>query len=158
MIPSSHKKPSAVDGVAAGVFIDKRADMPRGIGGNGAELHWPLRRVVDILGVCIHQNGSNNFTGPIGTANYHTSPDNHITPGRALPSICYNFCIPDTDDLPWLTEDMLSRTYAQNAVCKNSPVQMGNGELLCSSQMVCPSAVCHVQECRCEQSSQKSSD
>lgn len=93
----------------SGILIDKRGEMPKGKGS------WPERDPDQILGQCAHQNGSGNFTDPKGTADYHTSPDNHITPGEPLPTTVYHFMIPDLPCPAWLTTDLLSRTYAQGA-------------------------------------------
>jgi hypothetical protein len=88
-----------------GELIDKRAEMP-------TAGKWPTRAKADILGVCVHQNAGG--TNPLRTAEYHTSEDNHITPGRPLPSICYHLAIVD-DERPWLVADPLWRTYAQGS-------------------------------------------
>lgn len=91
--------------VAAGLLVDKRAEMPTA----GS---WPTRQAQDIMGVCVHQNagGSN----PLRTAEYHTSAGNHITPGRPLPSICYHIAIIDAE-VPLLVADPLWRTYSQGS-------------------------------------------
>jgi hypothetical protein len=93
--------------VTNGVLIDKRDEMPRGTRWGG---EWPKRKFEDILGVCVHQNAGG--TDPMDTARYHAGP-NHIS-DEGLPGICYNLAIlPDGE--VWLVEDLLSRTYAQNA-------------------------------------------
>jgi len=91
---------------ADGILVDKRDEMPR----CGA---WPTRSPSDILGVCIHQNAGGS--DPHVTATYHTSPNNHITPGKPLPSICYHIAVTDSDEPAWLVADPLWRTYAQGS-------------------------------------------
>lgn len=89
------------------ILIDKREEMPNGDG------KWRVRQVKDILGHCLHQSAGSNTKNPKATANYHTSRNNHITPGRGLPSVVYHIMIPDTNEPAWLTTDILDRTYAQ---------------------------------------------
>jgi len=91
---------------ADGILVDKRDEMPR----CGA---WPTRSPSDILGVCIHQNAGGS--DPHVTAAYHTSQNNHITPGKPLPSICYHIAVTDSDEPAWLVADPLWRTYAQGS-------------------------------------------
>lgn len=98
-----------IDAIKRGILIDKRSVMPRGEG------CWPKVDPDDRLGICIHQNGSKNFRNPKGTASYHTSKNNHITPGKGLPTIVYPICIPDNDEPANLTGELLDRTYAQSA-------------------------------------------
>jgi hypothetical protein len=95
--------------VSAGILVDKRQQMPRGYGS------WPTRALRDILGQCTHQNVGND-SDPMATARYHTSPHNHITPGRSLPSIVYCAAVPAIDGEPaWLVADPLWRMYSQSA-------------------------------------------
>lgn len=95
--------------VLGGVLKDMRSQMPRGEG------DWPLRKLSDILGQCTHQNVGND-KDPKATALYHTGKGNHITPGRALPSIVYAIAIPDLPNEPaWLVADPLWRMYSQSA-------------------------------------------
>ena len=96
----------------AGILLDKRSEMPRG------GRYWKRHRESphDVLGHCLHQNGSPNSKYPQKTAAYHTSAQNHITPGRPLPSTVYPFMIPDTDDPAWLTCDLRWITHAQGSV------------------------------------------
>ena len=104
--------------VGAGILADKRAEMPRGRNPRtGGVVEWRRERQspADILGHCAHQNGSKNFTNPKATASYHTSPDNHITPGKPLASTCYGIMIPDVPGPAWLTADLRWITYAQGA-------------------------------------------
>lgn len=102
--------------VRAGILLDKRAEMPRGTW-CGQTLSWRRNRRSprDVMGHCLHQNGSRNSRYPLKTAVYHTSTGNHVTPGRAMPSTVYAFMIPDTDDPPWLTGDLRWITYAQGS-------------------------------------------
>jgi hypothetical protein len=89
-----------------GILLEMRAGMPTcGV--------WPSRSSSDILGICIHQNAGGS--DPHVTAAYHTSQNNHITPGRPLPSICYHIAITDSDDPAWLVANPLWRTYAQGS-------------------------------------------
>lgn len=101
--------------VECGILIDKRADMPRGRDAQGYYIEWKRSRATpaDVLGHCLHQNGSKNFTNPPRTAEYHTSKNNHITPGRPLPSGSYPIMIPDIDGPAWLTGNLDGITYAQ---------------------------------------------
>lgn len=92
--------------ITAGELVDKRGEMPT-VGS------WPVRKRESILGACVHQNAGG--TDPCITAQYHTSPDNHITPGRPLPSICYHLALLPNEDVPWLVADPLWRTYAQGS-------------------------------------------
>lgn len=95
--------------VGQNVLRDKRADMPRGSG------RWPLRPLGKILGQCTHQNVGND-DDPMATARYHTGKNNHITPGRPLPSIVYCAAIPAIPGEPaWLVADPLWRMYSQSA-------------------------------------------
>jgi hypothetical protein len=95
------------------VLIDMRSNMPRGRDQHGKLINWPTRRLKDILGQCTHQNVGND-TNPMSPASYHTSRDNHITPGRPLASIVYAAAIRDVPDEPaWLTADPLWRMYSQ---------------------------------------------
>lgn len=93
----------------SGILIDKRAEMPKGSG------VWKKRKVEDIVGLCLHQNGSSNISDPKRTAKYHTSP-NHIS-SKGLPGICYDFAIPDLDRVEpaWLVSDLLDIKYAQGS-------------------------------------------
>lgn len=103
--------------VSLGILIDKRDMMPRGRDAKGKRVEWRRKRATpaDVLGHCLHQNGSQNFTRPISTAKYHTSKTQHITPGRPLASTCYPIMIPDIDGPAWLTADLSWITYAQGA-------------------------------------------
>lgn len=92
-----------------GILVDRREEMPKGKG------RWPTHPLEDVLGCCIHQNGSVNTIDPTKTARYHTSADNHITPGRAMPSICYDFAITDTQEPAWLVANPLDRKYEQGS-------------------------------------------
>ena len=103
MIPTMEK--DIIKAVAAGELVDKRSEMH-------TAGHWPVRKKEDVLGACVHQNAGG--TDPHITALYHTSPDNHITPGRPLPSICYHVAVVD-EEVPWLVADPLWRTYAQGS-------------------------------------------
>lgn len=97
------------------LLVDRRKEMPRGIL-NGRVREWRTRNVRDVLGVCIHQSGGRQTNNPIATAKYHTSADNHITPGYPLPSLCYPIAIQDSvDEPPWLCGDLKWVTYAQGA-------------------------------------------
>lgn len=104
MIPTMEKEISQA--TQAGRLKDMRAMMP-------THGQWPFRRKEQVLGVCCHQNAGG--VNPKITAEYHTSPDNHITPGRPLPSICYHIAILPSDPVPWLVADPLWRTYSQGA-------------------------------------------
>jgi hypothetical protein len=97
--------------VEDGILLDKRASMSRGRTASGALKKWPIRPLEKVLGVCIHQNAGGN--DPRETAKYHTSKQNHITPGRPLPSICYHLAIPDGYKVPLLVADLNWRLYAQ---------------------------------------------
>jgi hypothetical protein len=99
--------------VSAGILVDKRAVMPRGVL-NGTHLEWGTRSVVDILGLCVHQSASPN-QNPIRTAEYHTSKGNHITPGRPLPGLAYTIAITDKDEPAWLCTDIKSKTWSQGS-------------------------------------------
>lgn len=92
-----------------GILVDKRDQMPKGEG------EWPEHSIDDVLGCCIHQNGSMNTDNPKAIAEYHTSPDNHITPGKGMPSICYDFAIPDLPGPAWLVGNPLQRKYEQGS-------------------------------------------
>jgi hypothetical protein len=82
--------------------------MPAGPG------RWKTRTSThDIIGQCIHHSAGVNVTNPFSVAIYHTGP-NHISE-NGLPGICYTICIPDTDELPWLTSDFEYITSAQGA-------------------------------------------
>ena len=98
-----------VQAESCGIFMDRRDLMPQGSG------RWPTHPITDVLGCCIHQSGSSNMTDPIKTAKYHTSTSNHITPGRAMPSICYDFVIADADGPAWLVANPLDRKYEQGS-------------------------------------------
>lgn len=91
------------DAVRCKILLDKRASMPKGPG------KWKRRQPRDILGQCLHQNGSSN-TDPIETALYHCGP-NHIL-SHGMPGIAYDFAIPD-DGPAWLVADLLDVKYAQ---------------------------------------------
>jgi hypothetical protein len=82
-------------------------NFPKGPG------QWPERSVEDILGVCVHQNAG-RVDRPEYTAAYHTSPDNHITPGRGLPSLVYTFAITKSGTIFYATKAKY-RTYGQGA-------------------------------------------
>ncbi|MFA6432932.1 MAG: peptidoglycan-binding domain-containing protein [Candidatus Paceibacterota bacterium] len=91
--------------VANGTLSDQRDRFPRAG-------HWPhTRSVNDVLGVCVHQNAGG--TNPIDTAQYHTSKDNYITPGRPLPSICYPIAIVAGSKSAWLCHNLADVTWAQ---------------------------------------------
>jgi len=94
-----------------GLLLDKRSIMPSGKDSIGRVKRWPNRPLDKILGCCIHQNAGGN--DPVETAKYHTSKQNHITPGRPLPSICYHIAIPDGESSPWLVANPAWRTYSQ---------------------------------------------
>jgi hypothetical protein len=98
-----------------GLFQDRRGHMPVGIDPEtGKELHWARRQHSDILGVCIHHTGGKNTEDPIATANYHTSPGNHIrSSGKPCPGLCYTFAIPSEPQIPWLCNDVLDITWSQ---------------------------------------------
>lgn len=122
-----------VIGVKAGAFFDMRRFMPRGHDSSGRIKCWAKRPLNQILGNCFHQNGSSNSYSPFSTALYHASKDQHITPGRPLPGICYDFAVPDVrhnkfrwpdgfhppagadPNTAWLVSDLTSRKYAQSA-------------------------------------------
>jgi len=91
--------------VACGIIKDARPLMPRGKG------HWSKRNLSDVVGVCLHQNGANNFDDPIQTATYHVGP-NHVT-SEGWPSTAYDFMIPDIDEPAWLVSEMTDRKAAQ---------------------------------------------
>lgn len=93
--------------VGGSLLVDKRHKMPRG------KAKWPRRLVTDIVGQCVHHSGGPTMDSALPVARYHTSPDNHITPGEPLPSITYDFAITNTDDPVWLVSDLLDRKYAQ---------------------------------------------
>lgn len=97
--------------VEDGILLDKRASMPMGITDSGNYKRWPNRPLEKVLGCCIHQNAGGN--DPRETAKYHTSKQNHITPGRPLPSICYHMAIPDGYKVPLLVANLNWRLYAQ---------------------------------------------
>lgn len=103
--------------VEQGILVDKRDVMPRGRRSDGTVRFWAQRQTpADVLGHCIHQNGSPNFTRPLATAGYHTSAGNHIgKDGAPLPSVVYAIMIPGTDDPPWLCCDLQWITWAQGA-------------------------------------------
>lgn len=98
--------------VDLGSFVDRRRDMPRPPA--GSVMPWPKRHVSDILGVCVHQSFSKT-RDPARTAAYHTSRDNHITPGRPLPSIAYDFAVSPDDPFAQLVSEPLDRKYAQGS-------------------------------------------
>jgi len=91
--------------IGCGVIKDARPLMPKGPGA------WKKRSLDRIVGVCLHQNGSNNFDRPLGTARYHTGP-NHID-SKGLPSTVYNFMVPDLAEPAWLTNEIDDVTWAQ---------------------------------------------
>lgn len=91
--------------VSCGILKDARALMPKGPGA------WKKRSLDRIVGVCLHQNGANNFDRPLDTAKYHTGP-NHIDP-NGMPSTVYNFMVPDLDEPAWLTNEIDDVTWAQ---------------------------------------------
>jgi hypothetical protein len=94
--------------VEAGILVDKRAEMPKGPG------KWERRSLDDVVGLCIHQNGSENFTNPKETASYHTHVGCHIFKDeRACPSIAYHIAIPDVAGPAWLVANLLDVTAAQ---------------------------------------------
>ena len=93
--------------VKCNLFLDKRSEMPKGKGS------WPKRDLDGILGLCLHQNGSKNFTRPMSTANYHINP-NHIS-DDGMPSTVYDFMIPDIEGPAWLTADITDRKWAQGS-------------------------------------------
>lgn len=104
--------------VELGILVDKRGEMPRGRDAKGNLIEWKQKRLTpaDVLGHCLHQNGSKNFTNPKATANYHTGAGNHITPGRPMPSTVYHIMIPDIDGPAWLTVDLSFIVYGQGFV------------------------------------------
>jgi hypothetical protein len=93
----------------AGIFIDERANMPKGPGA------WPRVKSSDRVGMVIHQNGSANFKRFKDTAAYHVSKDNHISPGRGMPTTVYDVMIPDDDKPARVTAEFLDRKYSQAA-------------------------------------------
>jgi hypothetical protein len=93
---------------ASGIIVDRREEMPKGPGS------WRRRFPEDIVGMCLHQNGSTNTDNPKATAEYHTGPDNHIIAG-GCPSICYPIAIPDLPGPAWLVADLLDETAAQGS-------------------------------------------
>ena len=104
--------------VKNGYLLDKRDTMPRGIHPEtGEEMYWRMRVLTDILGVCIHHNGSNNTQNPRSFADYHTSPNNHIrkTSGLPCPTVCYDFAVPDLMGPAWLLSDLLEVKASQGA-------------------------------------------
>jgi hypothetical protein len=92
----------------AGMLIDMRAAMPKGPG------KWPKVKSSDRIGMVIHQNGSGNFKHPERTAAYHTSKNNHITPG-GMPSTVYDIMIPDDGKPARVTAEFLDRKYSHAA-------------------------------------------
>lgn len=110
-------------GVAEGAFIDFRAEMPYGVTEKGARRYWRQRRLSDILGGCFHQGGSSNYNDPARTGRYHASKANHITLGRALPGLCYDWAVPNVAPagypsnvrIAWLVSDLTARKYAQGS-------------------------------------------
>jgi hypothetical protein len=90
-----------------GIVRDVRHELRKGEG------EWPEVKSSDRLGLCLHQNGSNNFKNYKGTADYHTSKNNHITPDRPMPSTCYDIMIPDSPGPAVVTGNFLDRKYAQ---------------------------------------------
>lgn len=96
------------DAERCGILVDKRAEMPKGPGA------WPKVKASDRCGAVLHQNGSKNFTRPKSTAAYHTSKDNHISPG-GMPSTVYDIMVPDIPGPPWVTADFLDRKYSHAA-------------------------------------------
>lgn len=87
------------------ILIDMRDRMPKGHG------KWERRSPSNILGCCLHQNGSMNFKDPVATAKYHCGP-NHIS-SKGLPGICYDIAIPDSEGPAWLVSDFLDIKMAQ---------------------------------------------
>jgi len=116
------------EAVAAGILVDKRAEMPRGVMG-GKVREWPDRDLEDVLGVAVHQSAGRNTKDPKATGRYHTSATNHITPGRPLPSLVYHLAIVDTGEC-WLCGDLSWRTYGQGAGEKDHPGDE-NTHLIC---------------------------
>lgn len=99
--------------VSDGWMKDARSVIPTANSRYGVDqFNWPKRLIVEVLGQCTHQNASPNTSDPIATAKYHTSINNHITPGRPLPSIVYPICIPKKG-VVLITGNILDRTYAQ---------------------------------------------
>lgn len=96
------------DAERCGIIVDKRSEMPRGPG------VWPRVAASDRCGLVLHQNGSSNFTRPKSTAVYHTSANNHISPG-GMPTTVYDVMIPNIPGPPWLTADFLDRKYSHGA-------------------------------------------
>lgn len=97
------------EAVAQGWLADKRRAMPKA--GRWPVVGDPALR----LGMCVHQSASPNTTDPLKTAAYHTSPDNHITPGRPLPGLCYHFAITDDTGPVWLCSNLDDRLYSQGS-------------------------------------------
>lgn len=108
--------------VSDGVLVDKRAVMPRGIY-KGKQVEWSAIDVADVLGCCVHQNGSKNFRDPMATGRYHTMQGNHIGKnGKPLASTCYGIMIPDIPEDPaWLAGELFWRPWAQGAGEKDHP-------------------------------------
>ncbi len=106
--------------VHQGILIDKREVMPRGKRYKNILAQWRAREVADVMGICIHQSLGRRSKDPMGVAHYHTSPKNHITPGRPLPSLCYQIAIPE-EGPAWLCGDFSWITFAQGASDKLYP-------------------------------------
>lgn len=98
--------------VADGILLDKRGDMPRGVY-QGKQVEWSTISIEDVLGCCLHQNGSQNDDNPMGTARYHTGNSNHIGSGKPLASTCYAIMIPNLPGPAWLTGDLSWKMWAQ---------------------------------------------
>lgn len=96
------------DAQRCGIVVDKRKEMPTGPGS------WPKVRASDRCGLVLHQNGSQNFTRPDRTAGYHTSAQNHISPG-GMPTTVYDIMIPNIPGPPWITADFLDRKYSHGS-------------------------------------------
>jgi hypothetical protein len=116
------------EAVKSGLLLDKRDAMPRGVL-DGKTREWYKREVGDVLGVAVHQSAGRNTSDPRATGRYHTSVNNHITPGRPLPSLVYHIAITDSGDA-WLCGDLSWRTYGQGAKEKDHPGDE-NKHLLC---------------------------
>jgi len=99
--------------VSEGWMKDVRSDIPTANSRYKVDrFRWPKRLISEVLGQCTHHNASRNDNDPVATANYHTGVNNHITPGKPLPTMVYPICIPK-DGIVLLTGNILDRTYAQ---------------------------------------------
>lgn len=89
--------------VDVGQLLDWRDLIPIHDGTPAAR--WMRRSPEDILGVCVHHTASDN-DDPVATANYHTSPGEHITrDGQGCPTICYTIGITKKEQPPILLAD-----------------------------------------------------